>query len=53
MQVDGSTAVITVTGTTTKIIMVEGQQNNLVRKIQVTVSYTDNQMTITNWQEIP
>ena len=53
MQIDGSVAIITVTGTTTKIITVEGQQNNLVRKIQVTVSYTDNQMTVTNWKEIP
>jgi type II secretory pathway component PulK len=53
MQVDGSTAVITVTGTSSKIITVQGRQNNLVRKIQVNVSYTNNQMVISNWQEIP
>lgn len=53
LQVDGSTAVITVSGSTAKIITVAGQQDNLIRKIQVNVSYNNNQMTITNWKEIP
>jgi len=53
LQIDGNNAVITVTGTTTKTILSTGTINNLTRKIQVTVSYTNNQMTITNWQEIP
>lgn len=53
LEVDGGTAVVTVTGTTEKIITSQGQLNNLVKKIQVNVSYTDNQMSVTNWQEIP
>lgn len=53
LQIDGNTAVISVTGTTAKIITSTGTVNNLTRKIQVNVSYTNNQMTITNWQEIP
>ncbi|MEK7633707.1 MAG: pilus assembly PilX N-terminal domain-containing protein [Patescibacteria group bacterium] len=44
------TAVITVTGST---IVSQGQVNNLTRKIQVNISYNNNQMTVTNWQEIP
>lgn len=53
MPVDGGIAEITVTGTTSKVITVVGQRNNLTRKIQVTVSYTDNQIVINSWQEIP
>lgn len=53
LQVDGSTAVITVSGLTAKIITVAGQQDNLIRKIQVNVSYNNNQLTITSWKEIP
>lgn len=49
-SIGDGTAVITVTGST---IISQGQVNNLTRKIQVNISYNNNQMVVTSWQEIP
>lgn len=50
LPVGNNSAIVTISGPTITSI---GQVNNLTRKIQVVTSYNDNQMTITNWKEIP
>lgn len=50
LPVGNNSAVVIVSGNT---IVSTGSVNNLSRKIQVDVSYTDYQMTVINWQEIP
>lgn len=50
LPVGDGTATISVTGST---IISQGQVNNFTRKIQVNISYNNNQMTVTSWQEIP
>jgi hypothetical protein len=49
---EGST-IATVSGTTTKTINATGYLGNFSRKIQVTVVYNNNMMTIQSWKEIP
>lgn len=50
LAVGNGNTVITVVGSTiTSIATV----NNLTRKIEVQFSYTNNQMTVTSWKEIP
>jgi type II secretory pathway component PulK len=50
LAVGVNNAIITVTGSRITSI---GNVNNLTKKIQVDVSYNDNQMIITSWKEIP
>lgn len=50
LAVGQNNAIVTVTGTRITSI---GNVNNLTKKIQVDVSYNDNQMVITSWKEIP
>lgn len=53
LSIDGGTATIVLSGTSTKTITSTGQQGNYVKKIQVIASYTNNVLTITSWKEIP
>ena len=50
LPVGNNSATVTVSGST---IVSTGRANNLTRKIQVEVSYTNNQMTVISWKEIP
>jgi len=50
MAVGVNNAIVTVVGNR---ITSNGHVNNLTKKIQVDVSYNDNQMVITSWKEIP
>jgi len=50
LAVGVNNAIVTVVGN--KITSI-GNVNNLTKKIQVDVSYNDNQMVITSWKEIP
>lgn len=45
-------AVITITGTNPKAIVVKGTLNNFTRTIQVIVDMTNNISTVTSWKEI-
>lgn len=50
LDIGDSSAIVTIAGST---ITSTGNVNNLTKKIQVEVSYNDNQMTIISWKEIP
>ena len=50
LTVGNNQSVVTVAGSTITSI---GNVNNLTRKIEVKISYTNNQMTIISWKEIP
>lgn len=50
LPVGNNTATVTVSGST---ITSAGHVNNLTKTIQVVTSYTNNQMIITSWKEIP
>lgn len=50
LGVGNNSAAITIVGST---ITSTGYVNNLTKKIQVEVSYNDNQMIIISWNEIP
>ena len=50
LPVGNNTATVTVSGST---ITSAGHVNNLTKTIQVVTSYTNNQMTVTSWKEIP
>lgn len=52
LAVGTGTAVITVSGTTTKTILSSGTNGNYFRKVQVVASYVNNVFTITSWQEV-
>lgn len=52
LTIGSGTAVITVTGTTTKTIVSTGTAGNYQRKIQITAGYTNNILTINSWKEI-
>lgn len=52
LAVDGGTAVITVSGNNPYIINSTGTLGQFVRKIEVTVSYNNNIMTVNSWKEI-
>lgn len=49
---DGN-ATITTSGAVQKTILSEGRSKNFLRKIQATVDYTNNILTIISWKEIP
>lgn len=53
MAVSNGSVVITVTGSTTKTIVSEGNINNVRRKIQAVGSYTGTVFTVSSWQEVP
>lgn len=50
LSVGVNSAVVTVAG---GVITSVGTASNLTKKIQVDVSYNDNQMVVTSWKEIP
>ncbi len=52
LAIGGGTAVITVSGTTTKTIVSAGTNGNYYRKVQVIAGYVNNLLTITSWQEV-
>lgn len=52
LAVGGGQAVITVSGTNPKIILVKGTLNNFTRSIQVLVDTTNNISTVTSWKEL-
>lgn len=45
-------AIITVTGTTTKTIISEGVVGNFRRKVQIVGNFSNNVFTLTSWTEI-
>lgn len=53
LTVGSGTAIITVSGSTTKTIISEGVIMNARRKIQVTATYTNTVLTVTEWKETP
>lgn len=53
LTVSNGTVVITVTGTTTKTIVAEGNVNNVRRTIQAVGSYTGTVFSVSSWTEIP
>ncbi len=52
LTVGSGTAVITVTGSSTKTILSSGTNGNYLRKLQIVASYVNNILTITSWQEV-
>ncbi len=52
LTVGTGTAVITVTGTTTRTIVSEGSLLGMERRVQVVGSYSNTNFTISSWQEI-
>ncbi|MGE5041958.1 MAG: hypothetical protein ACM3IJ_03565 [Candidatus Levyibacteriota bacterium] len=52
LSVNGGTADITISGTTTKTVISKGTLNNFTRTIQVTASIINNVLTVTSWKEI-
>lgn len=52
LVVDGGTATITVSGSSTKTIVSEGVVGNFRRKVQVTGSYVNNIFATSTWVEI-
>jgi hypothetical protein len=52
MTIGDGSAVITVTGGSTKTITSQGQVGNNIKRIQVVVGYTNNILTINSWTEI-
>lgn len=52
LDIDGSTAVITVSGTEPKTITSVGQNGNFKRTIEAQLNYNSGYYTISNWKEI-
>lgn len=52
LTVNGGTATITITGTTTKIITSKGSLGNFTRSVQATVDTSNNILTVTSWKEL-
>ncbi|MFA9288341.1 MAG: hypothetical protein ACEQSA_00480 [Weeksellaceae bacterium] len=52
LAVGNGTATVTVTGTDPKTITSVGRVVNTVKTIQVIITYTNNIMTISSWQEL-
>ncbi len=52
LTVGTGTAVITVTGTTTKTIISSGTNGSYLRKVQIVVGYVNNVLTISSWEEV-
>lgn len=52
LTVGNGTATITVTGTTTKTLTSVGVYGNFRKTVQLTVTFTNNVMTVTSWQEV-
>ena len=52
LPVGGGQAVITISGTNPKTILVKGTLNNFTRTIQVIVDTTNNISTVTSWKEL-
>lgn len=52
LTMDNGTATIVVSGSSPKIISVEGRVGTVVKKIDATVSDTNGVMTIESWQEV-
>lgn len=52
LSVSGGSAVITVTGTTTKTITSKGTLNNFTRTVEVTATNINNVLTVTSWKEL-
>lgn len=50
---DNGTVTISVSGTTVKTIVSEGESGNHHRTVTVTASYIDNVLTPTEWSETP
>lgn len=53
LTIGSATAIITISGSATKIIISEGVAANLHRKLQITASYTGDTLTVTDWKEMP
>lgn len=54
ISIDDGSAVVTVTGDAlNKTILSVGTYGNFQRKIQAQITYNDNILIITSWQEIP
>lgn len=49
--VGGATTTITVSGNGEKTIISQSAKDNFSRKLEVTVIFTDNALTITSWKE--
>lgn len=52
MVFENGQSVITVSGTGPYTIRSTGTHGNFKRTVEVTVEFVDNEMTITNWEEI-
>lgn len=52
LSVAGGTAVITVSGTSTKTIVSKGTLNNFTRSVEVTATNVNNVLTVTSWKEL-
>jgi len=52
LPVGDATVLITVTGSGPYIITAESELNTFVQTIQATVGYTNNRLTVTNWEYI-
>lgn len=53
MSVDGGSAVITVTGTTTKTVNITATNGNFTRKVQIVAGYNAGKLSVTPpWLEV-
>lgn len=52
LSVAGGTAVITVSGASTKTIVSKGTLNNFTRSVEVTATNVNNVLTVTSWKEL-
>ncbi|HRN69996.1 MAG TPA: hypothetical protein PLS49_02315 [Candidatus Woesebacteria bacterium] len=52
LQVGDGTAVITISGTTTKTVTVVGTLDSHTKTVQVVATFTNGIMTVTSWREI-
>ncbi len=52
LTVSGGTAVITVSGSSTKTILSKGTLNNFTRTVEVTATNINNVLTVTSWKEL-
>src|SRR5258708_14490753 len=51
ISIDGGTAIVTVTGSSSIVITSTGTYGNFKRKIQVNATYSSGQLTIQSWYE--
>lgn len=51
MNIDNGTAVITVNGTSTYVIVSQGSVSGSIRKIQIQATYNNSVFTVNSWKE--